>query len=554
MQNRETGDMDIIHIYELDPVPDAASTVKEEIGDDADTVTVTTSETDDSTADTSTDSTSQDAKPDIGATPNIPEVKTSYLAIAQRKLELGTLPFLHPYAQCLFGVPLLIRVADLEGYTGRDLYDLVADRVEKYVPKAIHPILRRGTKLASTDGLVDENADGESQSRGRKPRGRHHRTQVTADMEDASAGKMPRFGFRLRLASRDGRRCAMCPWYESCIGCHIPDDDSPTIVSCGDSITIDWHLALDLESEGFGWKISDASLPAHGQLSNGTNDMLAGVKNHKTCLTGKSKYGNGAITLEECLDAFSKQENVPDAYCSKCNDLRDQSKEMTLWRLPPVIIIHLKRFQWGELRRKLRDLVVFPTEGLDFSRIIADAHGENDAESDASESNGGVKDMAVDATDVEIGEPPSAPTEEPSGDGGNTEDSAPDDDTPAPDDLADQMKSLHISPGSESTAESLYDLYGVVHHQGGFTTGHYVASLKSESDGKWRLFNDAQIFEVNERDVVDNSAYILFYIRRDVRQASLDDVWDTTAREGQGMSEEDMERMMKEKGEKCVIS
>ena len=59
---------------------------------------------------------------------------------------------------------------------------------------------------------------------------------------------------------------------------------------------------------------------------------------------------------------------------------------------------------------------------------------------------------------------------------------------------------------------------------------------------------------MNERDVVDSSAYILFYIRRDVKKASLDDLWDTTVREGQGMSHEEMERMMKEKGEKCVIS
>lgn len=140
------------------------------------------------------------------------------------------------------------------------------------------------------------------------------------------------------------------------------------------------------------------------------------------------------------------------------------------------------------------------------------------------------------------------PTDKASEDGENAEESAPAVD--AAEDIANQMKSLHLSPGSES----LYDLYGVVHHQGGFTNGHYVASLKSESDGKWRLFNDAQIFEVNERDVVDASAYILFYIRRDVKRASLNDLWDTTAREGQGMSQEDMERMMKEKGEKCVIS
>ena len=80
-----------------------------------------------------------------------------------------------------------------------------------------------------------------------------------------------------------------------------------------------------------------------------------------------------------------------------------------------------------------------------------------------------------------------------------------------------------------------------------------MASLKSETDGKWRLFNDAQIFEVNERDVVDSSAYILFYIRRDVKSATLDEFWDTTVREGQGMSQDEMEKLMKQR-EKCTIS
>ena len=525
MQNRDTGEMDVIHIYELDPVPEVDG-VKVERTNDEDSGTAATTETD-STAETSTVSTAHGDEADVEGAQGIPAVRTSYLAIAQRKLELGTRPFLHPYAQCSFGIPLLIRVADLEGYTGRDLYDLVAGRVEKYTPKIIHPILHRGTKLASNDGLVhvDEGTDGGSPSRGRNPRGRHHRRQTTADMEDASAGKMPRYGFRLRLASRDGRRCAICQWYESCIGCHIPDDDSPTIVSCGDSIAIDWHLALDLKSEGFGWNISEASHTIPGQLSNGSNNILSGVKNHRTCSTGKGKYGNGAITLEECLDAFSKQEKVPDAYCSKCNDLRDQSKEMTLWRLPPVIIIHLKRFQWGELRRKLRDHVEFPTVGLDFSRIIAGAHGENDIESDA---DGSIKDTKDDAAMNGHGETPAEPTEDnkdveadaksdPHSDANNNNTNAKEgaESSASTNDLANQMKSLHVSPGSES----LYDLYGVVHHQGTSSTGHYVATLKSESDGKWRLFNDAQIFEVNERDVVDSSAYILFYIRRDVKKA-----------------------------------
>merc|ERR1712150_156349 len=70
--------------------------------------------------------------------------------------------------------------------------------------------------------------------------------------------------------------------------------------------------------------------------------------------------------------------------------------------------------------------------------------------------------------------------------------------------------------GGAGNTEMLYDLYGVVHHQGALSGGHYVASLKSD-DGQWRLFNDAQVYEIHSRDVVDSSAYILFYIRRDVK-------------------------------------
>lgn len=100
----------------------------------------------------------------------------------------------------------------------------------------------------------------------------------------------------------------------------------------------------------------------------------------------------------------------------------------------------------------------------------------------------------------------------------------------------------------------LYDLYGVVHHQGALSGGHYVASLKSEMDGQWRLFNDAQIYDIHSRDIVDSSAYILFYIRRDAKDAKLEDFWDTSAREGEGLTEEEMTKLMKGRSDRCIIS
>jgi hypothetical protein len=103
-------------------------------------------------------------------------------------------------------------------------------------------------------------------------------------------------------------------------------------------------------------------------------------------------------------------------------------------------------------------------------------------------------------------------------------------------------------------SEMLYDLYGVVHHQGALSGGHYVASLKSETDGQWRLFNDAQVYEIHSRDVVDSSAYILFYIRRDVKNLNLADFWDTRHRDGEGLTEEEMNKLISGRSDRCVIS
>ena len=175
---------------------------------------------------------------------------------------------------------------------------------------------------------------------------------------------------------------------------------------------------------------------------------------------------------------YSSIAAFPQAYCSKCKDFRVQTKRMSLWRLPPVVIIHLKRFQFTQhMRRKLRDFVYFPVEGLDLSRIMAGDNGETQKpEKKEAKENGDVPTSNGGQSGAEEGD---ASTTE--------EDSA--------------SPSLNQDSGR---GEMLYDLYGVVHHQGALSGGHYVASLKSEIDGQWRLFNDAQVYEIHSRDVVDS--------------------------------------------------
>ncbi|XP_015281336.1 PREDICTED: ubiquitin carboxyl-terminal hydrolase 8 [Gekko japonicus] len=51
-------------------------------------------------------------------------------------------------------------------------------------------------------------------------------------------------------------------------------------------------------------------------------------------------------TLQECLRLFSKEEKLTDNnrfYCSHCKTRRDSLKKIEIWKLPPVLLVHLKR-------------------------------------------------------------------------------------------------------------------------------------------------------------------------------------------------------------------
>jgi ubiquitin carboxyl-terminal hydrolase 6/32 len=223
---------------------------------------------------------------------------------------------------------------------------------------------------------------------------------------------------------------------------------------------------------------------------------------------------------------------------------------MSLWRLPPVVIIQLKRFQFTQhMRRKLRDFVVFPVEGLDLSRIMAVDDGVKpvsgvNEKSPAAEKIGKATEESAEATEEDSDDEVKFSDEKQSENGDDT----------AMSEESEESAASPLHSQDNGRTEMLYDLYGVVHHQGALSGGHYVASLKSELDGQWRLFNDAQVYEIHKKDVVDSSAYILFYIRRDVAKAKLSDFWDTSAREGEGLTEEDMDKLIRGRSDRCVIS
>lgn len=84
------------------------------------------------------------------------------------------------------------------------------------------------------------------------------------------------------------------------------------------------------------------------------------------------------VSLYKCLETFLQEEPLgPEDmwYCPGCKNHRQASKKLDLWRLPEILVIHLKRFQYSRfMKNKLETLVDFPVDNLDLSSYIT--HGK----------------------------------------------------------------------------------------------------------------------------------------------------------------------------------
>ncbi|GLB41634.1 putative peptidase C19 family protein [Lyophyllum shimeji] len=168
----------------------------------------------------------------------------------------------------------------------------------------------------------------------------------------------------------------------------------------------------------------------------------------------------GRVALRDCLDAFFDTEVLEgdDAWdCPKCKMKRKASKTLSLARLPPILLIHLKRFATNSTTsNKIDTFVDFPMKALDLTNYMPPPLPQ-----------------AVDRRN------PGIPT--------------------SLEDPRTQMPPYR------------YDLYGVTNHSGTLTQGHYTATIASR--GGWVNCDDSVITPTDPKSVVSEKAYVLFYKR-----------------------------------------
>ncbi|KAL0728314.1 hypothetical protein Bca4012_024407 [Brassica carinata] len=171
-------------------------------------------------------------------------------------------------------------------------------------------------------------------------------------------------------------------------------------------------------------------------------------------------------TLSGCLDLFTRSEKLgPDQKlnCQSCGDKRESSKQMSIRRLPPLLCLHVKRFEHSLTRkasRKIDSYLQYPFRlnmspylsssiiGKRFGNRMFDFDGEGEHD------------------------------------------------------------------GSSSSAE--FEIFAVVTHSGMLASGHYVTYLRLK--GLWYRCDDAWINEVEEEVVRGCECYMLFYAQERVIQ------------------------------------
>lgn len=222
------------------------------------------------------------------------------------------------YSPSLFGIPLVI-VISAGKTTGQDLYRQVWTQVARLV-----------SPLPPQDLL--------------------HTGNHAKDCDDSLGYEYP---FELKSVTSGGCWCAVCSWDRMCRGCPLPCTAQP-INSTSSFFAIDWDpTALHLRY----LVAQERSWVEHSSVA------------------ASRKAATEPITLAKCLEAFTQEEELGEEdkiYCPKCKSHQQVTKKLQIWRLPPILIFHLKRFQNVNSRWiKSHKIVDFPLTNLDPTNYLA---------------------------------------------------------------------------------------------------------------------------------------------------------------------------------------
>ncbi|XP_055844484.1 ubiquitin carboxyl-terminal hydrolase 32 isoform X2 [Episyrphus balteatus] len=276
-----------------------------------------------------------------------------YLMAVHRKITRQDTYFLsyHKTRPSLFGVPLLIPCG--ENGTNKDLYCAVWVQVNR---------------LLSPLPLAPDQSN------------------HAADCDDSLGYDFP---FTLRAVTSDGLTCALCPWTSFCRGCEIPCNDDlllrgtliPSSAATSNASTpklmtkfssmpnLEPKKPMDLKPDQINIAIDWDPTALHLRYQSTRERLWEDHESLAICRKERTE----PVDLNHCLRAFTSKEELEQGYhCSHCKGKKRATKKLQIWKLPPILIIHLKRFncvngKWV----KSQKVVHFPFDDFDPTPYLA---------------------------------------------------------------------------------------------------------------------------------------------------------------------------------------
>ncbi|KAK9874217.1 hypothetical protein WA026_002571 [Henosepilachna vigintioctopunctata] len=179
-------------------------------------------------------------------------------------------------------------------------------------------------------------------------------TNHATDCDDSLKYEFP---FTLKAVLQGGQICALCHWTQFCRGCILPCTDELLFEYCrvGQNVM---RIAVDWDPTAL-----------HLRYQSNREKMWLEDESIQTC----RKLHTEPIDLDYCLRAFTSEERLEAKYhCSNCQDKQPATKKLQIWRLPPILIIHLKRFDYVNSKWvKTQKVVNFQFKNFDPTAYLA---------------------------------------------------------------------------------------------------------------------------------------------------------------------------------------
>lgn len=139
------------------------------------------------------------------------------------------------------------------------------------------------------------------------------------------------------------------------------------ILSTGETLVIEWNARFATECFGTDGDRSRADNTERFAKQERVTDPVIAERRK----LGNTKSDKPVLTIENLLDEFVKEEKLSEDnmwYCSSCKKHQEAPKKFDLWKMPDVLVIHLKRFSNERaFRDKIDTFIDFPINGLDLT-------------------------------------------------------------------------------------------------------------------------------------------------------------------------------------------